>query len=294
MDYIDYRERLGLAFNDKEKQEIFITRVFSYLSGNSKIDSSRIDFSRVDEQEFCYQTGIKTLFEAQNPDFGSGLIFSINEPVGLSKLAYYLDKRKSSFPDFLAMLVCFLNVYSGSKSSKEKLWQTVKQMLSDSHIQYELLQDGDNTFIFPKGAKELDKALVSEPLEWLSSYPDSRKAFVKALELYADSTDSNASNVADEFRKALERFFQEFFGQKDITLEKAVRNGVYGNFLKENDVPTEIGNDLHSVMNAYNNFMNNHAKHQDKAKRNVLEYIMYQTGNIIRLLITLKQAEGVE
>ena len=289
MDYIDYRERLGLAFNDNEKQEFFITRVFSYMNGNSSVD-----FSDKDEQEFCYQTGIKTWFEAQNPDFGSGLIFSINEPVGLSKLAYYLDKRKSSFPDFLAMLVCFLNVYSGSKSSKEKLWQTVKQMLSDSHIQYELLQDGDNTFIFPKGAKELDKALVSEPLEWLSGYPDSRRAFVKALELYADSTDGNASNVADEFRKALERFFQEFFGQKDITLEKAVRNGVYGNFLKENSVPAEIGNDLHSVMNAYKNFMNNYAKHQDKAKKNVVEYIMYQTGTIIRLLITLKQAEGGE
>ena len=285
MDYIDYRERLGLAFNDKEKQEIFITRVFSYLKNNDSVD-----FSQKDEKAFCYQVGIPTCFETDNYGFVEPL-FGLT---GLSRLAYYLDKRKSSFPDFLAMLVCFLNVYSGSKSSKEKLWQDIKKMMSDSHIQYELLQDGDNTFIFPKGAKELDKALVSEPLEWLSVYPDSRRAFVKALELYADSTDNNASNVADEFRKALERFFQEFFGQKDITLEKAVRNGVYGNFLKENGVPTEIGNDLHSVMNAYNNFMNNYAKHQDKAKKNVLEYIMYQTGNIIRLLITLKQAEGGE
>lgn len=285
MDYIDYRERLGLAFNDNEKQEIFITRVFSYLKNNDTID-----FSQEDEKEFCYQVGIPTRFEANN----NGFVKPLFGLTGLSKLAYYLAKEKSSFLDFLAMLVCFLNVYSESKYSKEKLWQNVKQMLSDSHIQYELLQDGDNTFIFPKGAKELDKALVSEPLEWLSGYPDSRRAFVKALELYANSTDGNASNVADEFRKALERFFQEFFGQKDITLEKAVRNGVYGNFLKENGVPAEIGNDLHSVMNAYNNFMNNHAKHQDKAKRNVLEYIMYQTGNIIRLLITLKQAEGGE
>ena len=285
MDYIDYRERLGLAFNDKEKQEIFITRVFSYLKSNDSVY-----FSQGDEKEFCYQVGIPTCFETDN----YGFVEPLFRLTGLSRLAYYLDKRKGCFLDFLAMLVCFLNVYSGSKSSKEKLWQDIKKMMSDSHIQYELLQDGDNTFIFPKGAKELDIALVSEPLEWLSGYPDSRKAFVKALELYADSTDGNASNVADEFRKALERFFQEFFGQKDITLEKAVRNGVYGNFLKENGVPAEIGNDLHSVMNAYNNFMNNHAKHQDKAKRNVLEYIMYQTGNIIRLLITLKQAEGGE
>ena len=35
--------------------------------------------------------------------------------------------------------------------------------------------------------------------------------------------------------------------------------------------------------------MNNYAKHHDKTSINVLEYIMYQTGNIIRLLITLKK-----
>ena len=34
-----------------------------------------------------------------------------------------------------------------------------------------------------------------------------------------------------------------------------------------------------------------YAKHHDKTELNVLEYLMYQTGNIIRLLITLKQAE---
>ena len=33
-------------------------------------------------------------------------------------------------------------------------------------------------------------------------------------------------------------------------------------------------------------------KHQDATSLNVLEYLMYQTGNIIRLLITLKQSES--
>lgn len=56
MDYIDYREKLGLSFNDKEKQEVFITRVFSYLTGNSSVE-----FSNKDEKEFCYQVCIKSL-----------------------------------------------------------------------------------------------------------------------------------------------------------------------------------------------------------------------------------------
>lgn len=40
--------------------------------------------------------------------------------------------------------------------------------------------------------------------------------------------------------------------------------------------------------------MNGYAKHHDKTELNVLEYLMYQTGNIIRLLITLKQAEPAQ
>ena len=283
MDYIDYREKLGLSFNDKEKQEVFITRVFSYLTGNSSVE-----FSNKDEKEFCYQVCIKSWYEEHNPDF-STLILVVDEPTGLSKLAYYLNKRRDEFRDFLSTLVFFLNIFSGKKTVKEKLWQDVRRMLEDTHIQYDLLDDNNNLFIFPKGAKELDRALVSEPLEWLSSYQTSQKAFSKALELYADSSDSNASDVADAFRKSLETFFQEFFNS-DKSLENL--KSEYGQFLKNCNVPAEISNNFQSLLNSYALFMNNYAKHHNKTSKNVLEYIMYQTGNIIRLLITLKLEEN--
>ena len=37
--------------------------------------------------------------------------------------------------------------------------------------------------------------------------------------------------------------------------------------------------------------MNGYAKHHDKTNKNISEYIMYQTGNLIRLLITLKDED---
>ena len=37
--------------------------------------------------------------------------------------------------------------------------------------------------------------------------------------------------------------------------------------------------------------MNNYSKHQDKTSSLVLEYIMYQTGNIMRLLMTLYEED---
>ncbi len=278
MDYIDYREKLGLAFNDNEKQQFFVTRVFTYLNNSSA------EFSHKNEIDFCYATSLETYAESKNPNFEVFNI-SFNEPVGMKKVAYYLNQRKKDFRDFLATLVMFLNTYGGKKSEKEKLWNDFEKMFQDSHIQYELLNDSGKTFIFPKGAKELDKAVVSEPLEWLSVYQTSQKAFSKALELYADSSDSNASDVADAFRKSLETFFQEFFNS-DKSLENL--KSEYGQFLKNCNVPAEISNNFQSLLNSYALFMNNYAKHHDKTSKNILEYIMYQTGNIIRLLITLK------
>lgn len=66
---------------------------------------------------------------------------------------------------------------------------------------------------------------------------------------------------------------------------------IYGNYLFKAGIPEEIASNFETLLQTYCNFMNGYAKHHDKTELNVLEYLMYQTGNIIRLLITLKQAE---
>ena len=44
------------------------------------------------------------------------------------------------------------------------------QMLKDSHIAVDLVVKNGEYFVFPKGAVELDSALVSQPLTWLNQY----------------------------------------------------------------------------------------------------------------------------
>lgn len=44
------------------------------------------------------------------------------------------------------------------------------QMLKDSHIAVDLVVKNGEYFVFPKGAVELDSALVSQPLAWLNQY----------------------------------------------------------------------------------------------------------------------------
>ena len=209
-----------------------------------------------------------------------------DELYGLQRAWLYLEERQAYFSDFLSCCVALINSYpKKEKAVKNVLKRELFDALSNSQIKYNILTDKDGIFVFPKGAEELDDALVSQPLEWLKQYPESEKAWVKALKSYADATEANASDVADLFRKTLETFFREFFkGNK--SLENYKKD--YGDYLKGKGIPTEISNNLETLLQAYTNFINNYAKHRDATSDKVLEYLMYQTGNIIRLLITLE------
>lgn len=101
---------------------------------------------------------------------------------------------------------------------------------------------------------------------------------------YAESNSQNASDVADLFRKALETFFKEFF-HTDKSLENC--KSEYGSYLKQKGVPKELAGNFETMLQSYTNYMNEYAKHRDATSNTILEYIMYQTGNIIRLLLTL-------
>lgn len=277
MDWLDYREALGIGFSDHEKSKYFLNKIFIalYLSPTAPV----IQITDVEYFEFANMTGTP-LTEFLGIGWGYQSIFKI------------LEKNTDSLNHFLPYYIAFINCqkdYPIKKYTREYYAKLLCQMLDESHISYDLKIIEDKYFLFPKGAKELDDALVSQPLEWLKDYPNSKTAFIKALKLYSDADEHNASEIADSFRKALERFFQEFF-KSAKTLENL--KSEYGAYLKGKGVPVEISNNLETLQIAYTNFINNYAKHHDKTSKNVLEYILYQTGNIIRLLITLQNEEN--
>ena len=281
MNWLDYRKALGISTSSKEKTALFIKRVEVFIRS-----AGNCPFSELDEMNFAYMIGHTYLLANADPlDISFG-----NDPKGLQRAWLYLEKRTKRFDDFLSCVVALINTYVGKASDKRAIISGVKKALEDSQIGYEIKTDNDGIFFFPKGAKELDDALVSQPLSWLAEYPKAHTAYVKALKEYSEATPDNASDIADKFRKALEAFFQEFFGS-DKSLDHC--KSLYGTYLKSQNVPKEIAGNLETLLQSYTIFMNAYAKHHDRTSINILEYIMYQTGNIIRLLITLKQAESM-
>ena len=277
MDWIDYREKLGIGFNDNNKVQYFYSKMFNILEDIKPFMTSQIN----DEEyfNFCNTTGTRMTYHGSLYGEGYNMILSV------------LENHMRNLKDFVAHYMAFVNCQNDNKNkkwTKQDFKNLICNILKESHIPYEIIEDNDSYFLFPKGAKELDDALVSDTFLWLKDYPLAQQSWKKALKDYSESTELTASTAADNFRKALERFFQEFF-----VSNKSLENlkSEYGTFLASKGVPNEIKNNFEKILESYTNYNNNYAKHHDKASKSVLEYIMYLTGNIIRLLITLKDGE---
>ena len=281
MDWLDYREKLGIGFNDKDKVAYFKSVLFNVIDYLGKLESQ---ITTEECMLYCNITGtsVSAISRIQSNSY-----YSYYEAM-VRLLSHHSDKLEN----LLAYYVAFVNCQTDSAHKRFKRIDFINilcKALTQAHILYEVFEDKDGYFIFPKGVPEFDNALVSQPLHWLSKYPNAEKAWSKALRAYSEATDENASDVADKFRKALETFFQEFFGERDMSLEKSRKP--YGTYLKLQGIPAEISNNFEALHSQYAQYMNHYAKHRDATSDKVLEYLMYQTGNIMRLLITLKQEE---
>lgn len=267
MDWMDYRERLGIGFNDNEKFE----KLKNYI-GNHYQD---ISYSYGDESyiEFCNEVGV-----SRSDDYSEPLNFiwkKLNDTTNLK--------------EFLAYYIAFVNTYYEDKNyelSRDKLYEILENGLNQFKIPFDLIQDDNQYFVFPKGAEELDRALVSEPLQWLSKYPSAHKTFCNALKQYSDG--DYIRDVADNFRKALEGFLKEFLNNT-----KNLDNNIQevGKYLKTQNTDDEIVKILVGLGNTYTTLNNKIAKHNDKVDSKYLEFLMYQTGLFIRMLIVVKTEE---
>lgn len=278
MDWLDYRKRLGLSFDDNQKKELFVKRIEVFVRSGK-----RYSFAERDEISFSYMIG-ETYLPAERE------VFALNfgeEPVGLQKAWPYLKKHTHDFLDFLATLVALINTYKGKNSDKVAIFSAIKDALDDCHIDFEIVEDSDGIFIFPKGAKELDDALVSQPLEWLRDYPSAHKTFVTALKQYSDGI--YIRDVADNLRKALEAFLQEFLGnEKNLETNK---NEIC-KYLGSQGVDAGISGLFQPLLNAYKNINDRIAKHNDAVDKKLLEFLLYQTGVLIRMVIVIKMEEN--
>lgn len=274
MDFIDYRKKLGLGFNDDDKFKDFLTRMFNFLNTILEDEYATMDYDEY--YKFCM-------------DSASSVDTSLyRDYCGHERLEHcfsIINRHKSSLEEFLLYYVCFANQVKDNttnKWTKEDFIQLLKKCLETSHIQYQVINNDNEVFIFPKGAKELDDALISEPLEWLSDYPKARGTYVIALKQYSEGV--YVRDVADNLRKALETFLQEFLNNEKNLEKNKVEICKY---LGEQGVDVGVTSLFQPLINTYKNLNDRIVKHNDAIDDKLLEFLLYQTGVLIRMIISV-------
>ena len=286
MEWLDYREQLSIGFNDEKKGSMCVSRIQNDLDelfeNRQKTDNELtfldgiFDYDAISKEEyhmFCQMTGTR---------YGGVLSFPKDE------IRKTLESHEEDFHDFLSYYMAFINCLTDRPKGikKQELLNILEKAFAESRLQYSVLKDEGEFFVFPKGAKELDRALVSEPLEWLAEYPLTKSTFVIALKQYQDGV--YIRDTADNLRKALEQFLQEFLGNKKNLENNKIEISRY---LGSVGVDGEIAGLFQPLINTYKNINDKYVKHNDLIDNRLLEFLLYQTGILIRMVLVVKQPE---
>lgn len=269
MDWLDYNEKLGMSFDDDQKLLLLKNKIHIFLYHLAK----QLSFSDYRNNTFIdYFVKVGYVTNSQN-------IIGVIESMDCA----------NTLTELISKYIAFSNTAHKHLSNKtiiDIIKNFLPTELENLHIQYEIIEDSSGCFIVPKGAKELDDALVSEPLVWLKDYPQAHKTYCIALKQYSEGI--YIRDVADNLRKALEEFLQEFLGNaKNLESNKTE----ICKYLGTHGVDAGITGLFQPLINSYKNINDRIAKHNDAVDEKLLEFLLYQTGVLIRMVISIKAAE---
>lgn len=273
MNWIDYRTKLGLSFSDKAKFKMLKNKLLNFLDILPEVNYGTISYLRY----------VSLVGERRRDDYLDtlpGIQVSLED--------------SSSLEDLISKYIAFYNTYLPDddvydSAVKKQIIVFLKNSLGELKVGYELIEDADGIFVLPQGVKELDDALVSQPLEWLKDYPQSYKTYCIALRQYSDGV--YIRDVADNLRKTLEAFLQEFLNNnKNLETNK---NEIC-KYLGMQGVDPGISGLFQPLIAAYKNINDRIAKHNDQVDKKLLEFLLYQTGVLIRMVLVVKRSETEE
>ncbi len=151
-------------------------------------------------------------------------------------------------------------------------------------IDIRIARRGKQVTLYPSGAALLDKAVINDILAWLQRHPAAAKHFDRALEIYLKKDTAQYRNLLDELRSALEKLVRRMLGnrknlenQKELLLQWMEVRGAH----------VQIRNLFERLLACYTQYHNDAVKHGEGWSEKDVEYMIYQTGVFMRLLLVL-------
>ena len=131
LDFIDYRNALGIGFDNRELENLFFNRIFNELNELNAIN----EISRDEYLDFCRKTGYRMQHGIVSDECWNAVM-------------KVLQDNSRSIKEFLPYYVYFCSCQNDILK-KEALKNIVCNCLEKSHIPYDIFEENGTFFCLP-------------------------------------------------------------------------------------------------------------------------------------------------
>ncbi|MBN8563681.1 MAG: hypothetical protein J0L70_24400 [Leptolyngbya sp. UWPOB_LEPTO1] len=143
---------------------------------------------------------------------------------------------------------------------------------------------GKQFIVYPSGDQFLDRGIIDSTLSELENYPEVAESFERALKLYLRGETSQYRNLLDELRFALEQLLKKVL-KNQIPLEKQKKE--LKTWFRSKGLHPQVVNLYEGLLNPYHQYQNDAVKHNEAFSLDEVEFMIYLTGNLMRLILKL-------
>jgi hypothetical protein len=148
---------------------------------------------------------------------------------------------------------------------------------------------GNQAVVRPNGDPFLDSMIIDFVLEGIERYPKADKPFSQALSKFLRGDRAHYRNILDDLRFSLEQLLKTLLSN-DKSLEN--QKDILGAWLKDKGVHVQIRSLYVHLAKCFSQYQNNAVKHDENYSGMEVEFMIYLTGTLMRLLLELEQTSS--
>ena len=131
----------------------------------------------------------------------------------------------------------------------------------------------------------LDAGIIDCTLSGLEHYPKAAVHFEKALTVYLSGDTSQYRNLLDDLRFSFEQLLKSIFrNEKSLENQKTC---LLSWLKKDKELHKQVVNLYGTLISNYARYQNDAVKHKEDFSIDEVEFMIYLTGNFMRLVIHL-------
>ncbi len=143
---------------------------------------------------------------------------------------------------------------------------------------------GKQFIVYPSGDQFLDRGIIDCTLSGLDDYPKVAEHFEEALGIYLHGETSKYRNLLDNLRFSLEQLLKRVLGNRK-SLEN--QKPYLLSWLKNKGLHSQVVNLYEKLLSTYQIYQNDAVKHDEAFSLDEVEFMIYLTGNFMRLILKL-------